>query len=131
MDLYVIRHAEAQPLGGSITDDAERPLTETGKAQSKALAQGLQRLGVKLDVILTSPLLRARQTAEEILRCWNAPKPALEVVEELVNAGKRRKLARVIRDVAKESVAIVGHQPDLAIFAAWLIGSKKAELDLD
>ncbi len=129
MELYVIRHAEAKPLEGTITDDADRPLTDTGIAQSRALSQCLQKLGVKLDVVLTSPLLRAKQTAEEMLRHWSNPKPPVEVVQELVDAGKRKKLARLLREVGKESVAIVGHQPDLSTFTAWLTGSRKAQLD--
>jgi phosphohistidine phosphatase len=130
MELYGIRHADAQPLEGSITDDAHRPLTDTGIAQSKALAQCLQKLGVHLDVVLTSPLLRARQTAEEMLRNWSVPKPPIEVVEELVDAGKRKRLVRLLREQGKESVALIGHQPDLSIFTAWLVGSRKAQLDL-
>ncbi|OAI47518.1 hypothetical protein AYO44_09400 [Planctomycetaceae bacterium SCGC AG-212-F19] len=131
MDLYVIRHADAQPLSETITDDAERPLTDTGIAQSKALGQCLQRLGVRLDVVLTSPLLRARQTAEELVKVWSKPAPPVEVVDALVDASKRKKLSSVVRDVAKESIALIGHQPDLAVYAGWLIGSKKANLDLD
>ena len=130
MDLYVIRHADAQPLGGNITEDADRPLTEMGTAQSKALAHCLGRLGVHLDLILTSPLLRAKQMGEEMLRHWGKPKPPLEVVEELVDAGKRKKLARLLREVGKESVALIGHQPELSVFTAWLLGSRKAQLDL-
>lgn len=129
MDLYVIRHADAQPLQESIPDDADRPLTETGIGQSKALAQCLQKLGVKLDVVLTSPLLRAKQTAEEMLRNWSGTKPAVEVVQELADAGKRKRLAKLLREVGKESVAIIGHQPDLSTFTAWLTGSRKAQFD--
>lgn len=130
MELYVIRHADAKPLDGNLTEDADRPLTDTGIAQSKALAQCLQKLGVHLEVVLTSPLLRARQTAEEMLRNWSNPKPPLEVAEELVDAGKRKKLVQLLREVGKESVAIIGHQPDLSVFTAWLTGSRKARLDL-
>jgi phosphohistidine phosphatase len=131
MEIYVIRHADAEPLSETITDDAERPLTETGKGQAKAVGQCLQKLGAKVDVILTSPLLRARQTAEGMVAAWTKPAPAVEVVEELADAGKRRKLTKVLRDLGKETVAIVGHQPDLSVYAAWLMGSKKAALELD
>jgi phosphohistidine phosphatase len=130
MELYVIRHADAKPLDADIPDDADRPLTNTGIAQSKSLAQCLQKLGVHLDVVLTSPLLRARQTAEEMLRQWKEPRPAVEVAEELVDAGKRKKLVRLLCEVGKESVAIIGHEPDLSVFIAWLTGSRKAQLEL-
>ena len=130
MDLYLIRHAEAHPLDDKITDDAERPLTDAGRATARALATTLTRLGVKLDVVATSPLLRARQTAEEILSQWPAP-PELRVAAELSPGGKRRKVALGLRKLGKGAVGLVGHQPDLGELAAWLIGSRKAQVDFD
>lgn len=131
MDLFLIRHAEAEPLGeGDIQDDAERPLTPAGRAQCKPLAHALVRLGVHLDHIATSPLLRARQTAEELLNFWPAPLPELELCEALAPGVKPRKLARYLWKKGAGAVALVGHMPDLAEHAAWLIGSKKAQLEL-
>src|SRR5439155_26342392 len=84
MDLFLIRHAEAAPLGSAgVQDDAERPLTRAGRASCKPLAEALQRIGVRLDRVATSPLLRARQTAEELLAHWGVPLPALDLCEAL------------------------------------------------
>jgi phosphohistidine phosphatase len=131
MDLYIIRHAEAQPLGmDGIEDDADRPLTASGHAQCGPLAATLQRQGVRLDRIVTSPLLRARQTAESLLQELAAPKPELHICDHLAPNGKRRKLTRFLCGLGAQSVAIVGHMPDLAEYAGWLIGSRKAQLDL-
>jgi phosphohistidine phosphatase len=131
MNLYLIRHAAAAPLGaGDIYDDAERPLTAVGQSQSRALAAALQRIGVYLGKVVTSPLLRARQTAEGMLQHWSTPAPELLVCEELAGGGKRRKLTRFVQDLNVESAALVGHMPDLAGYAAWLIGNKKAHLEL-
>ena len=131
MDLYLIRHADAQPLGeGGIRDDAARPLTPVGHAQCGPLAAALQRCGVRLGVVVSSPLLRARQTAEGLLRHWSEPAPALELCDALAPGGKRRKLTRFVQELGHESVALVGHMPDLAEYAAWLVGSKKARLNL-
>jgi phosphohistidine phosphatase len=131
MNLYLIRHAAAAPLGeGEIYDDAERPLTATGQSQSRALAAALQRIGVHLGKVVTSPLLRARQTAEGMLQHWSTPVPELLVCKQLANGGKRRKLTQFVRDLNVESVALVGHMPDLATYAAWLIGSKRTHLEL-
>src|SRR5205807_2522803 len=67
MRLYLIRHADAAPLGeGGVADDRDRPLTELGHSQCQALAAALQKRDVKVDQIVTSPLLRARQTAEDV-----------------------------------------------------------------
>jgi phosphohistidine phosphatase len=132
MDLYLIRHAEAQPLSeGGIEEDEARPLTDAGRAQCQALAAALQRCGVRPGRMLTSPLLRAKQTAEAVLHHWAAPLPHLQECELLAPGFKRRKLARFLDDLNEDGVALVGHMPDLAEFAAWLIGSRKAQLDLD
>src|SRR5262249_6278446 len=103
---------------------------EVGKQQAKAVAAGLSRQQVLPSVLVSSPLLRARQTAEGMLQAWGEAKPELRVCEDLAPGGKRRRLTRYLRDLAKDKVALVGHQPDLGIFGAWLIGSKKAQLDL-
>lgn len=132
MDLYIIRHAEAQPRGeDGIHDDAERPLTEEGHAQCRRLAASLTRHGVRLNRLVTSPLLRARQTTDGLLRDLAAPKPALHLCDHLAPGGKRRKLTRFLRGLDSPAIGIVGHMPDLAEYAAWLIGSRKAQIDLD
>ncbi len=132
MELYLIRHADAQPLGqGGIEDDAERPLTAVGQAQCRTLAAALQRQKVHLDKIVTRPLLGARQTAEGLSLHWTGTLPTQEVCDELAPDGKRRKLTRFLRDLGAESVAVVGHMPDLGEYVAWLIGSRKAQVDLD
>ena len=131
MDLYIIRHADAQPLGeGGIENDGDRPLTAMGRAQCGPLAKALQGNGVVLERLVTSPLLRARQTAEEMLEHLSSPTPELHTCDHLAPGGKRRKLTRFLRGLGAQSVAIVGHMPDLGLYASWLIGSKKVQIDL-
>ncbi len=131
MDLYLIRHADAQPLGeGGIQDDAERPLTALGQAQCGPLAAALQRQGVRLARVVASPLLRARQTAEGLLKNLTPPTPELHTCDHLAPGGKRRKLTRFLRGLGVRSVAVVGHMPDLNLYAGWLIGSKSAQVEL-
>src|SRR3954466_2368199 len=64
VELYLIRHAIAEERGEKWPDDTKRPLSATGIARMRRAARGLKRLGVKFDVVLASPLVRARQTAE-------------------------------------------------------------------
>jgi phosphohistidine phosphatase len=131
MDFYLIRHADAQPLGeGGIQDDADRPLSEAGQKQCEALAQALAKRGVHFDQMVSSSLLRARQTADSLLRQGPSPVPPLHLCDYLAPGGKRRKLTRFLRGLDGPSLALVGHMPDLALYAAWLIGSKKAQLDI-
>jgi phosphohistidine phosphatase len=131
MDLYLIRHADALPLGeGGILEDAERPLSDVGKGQAKALAGALNKRGVHLTRVLSSPALRAKETAEHMISAWPGTGLSLETCDNLAMGFKPKKLARALEDCTDNALALVGHQPDLAEFAAWLIGSRKARLDL-
>ncbi|MBY0524257.1 MAG: phosphohistidine phosphatase SixA [Gemmataceae bacterium] len=131
MDLYLIRHADALPLGeGGVIEDSQRPLSETGRVQSRAVANALKRVGIRVESMLTSPAVRARQTADEILTQWTESPPVLTECADLAIDGNRRKLAKVVNATGSKSVALVGHQPDLCELAAWLIGSRRAQLDV-
>src|SRR5215470_13454393 len=67
IQLYLMRHGIAADLGeGGVIKDADRPLTMEGRAKMKQAATGLRELELKFNLVLTSPLLRARQTAEAV-----------------------------------------------------------------
>jgi phosphohistidine phosphatase len=129
--VYLIRHAKALALGEQgIEQDDDRPLSEEGEVQARQLAQALQRRGVQLQAVLTSSVLRARRTAEILVQEWTGPAPELVLSEKLAPGScAAKKLGRLLRDLQKDSIAVVGHQPDLGDWAAWLIGSRKAYID--
>ena len=130
MELYLIRHADALALGErGITNDEERPLSEKGECQSEAAAKTLMLRGVALDRLYTSPLLRARQTAEILLRVWAKPELILETCNGLAPGGKPRKLSKYLLKSGGGKIGLVGHMPDLAEFAGWLLGAKDAQID--
>jgi len=117
MDLFLLRHADANTQAA--TDDA-RPLSEKGISQAKKVGRFCKEHDLKPDLILTSPVRRAAETAEivaEILKgefmteqwlaCGMQPETALEELR-----GYERF----------ESVMIVGHQPDFSLLAAHLLG---------
>src|SRR5712691_10940565 len=130
MDLYLIRHADAAPAGPD-GDDLSRPLTERGHAQARSLAAALGKRGVKFDAVVVSPLLRAHQTADELLAGFPDPKSALQVFDEIGFGVRPKKIVEFLATLKGGSFAIVGHQPGLCRFAAWLIGDKDVNLDLD
>jgi phosphohistidine phosphatase len=131
MDLYLIRHADALVLGErGINDDEERPLSEEGEAQARSLSLMMQHRAGHLEAIFTSPLKRARQTGELIVQDWSGA-PELQNCDPLAMGGKRKALARFLRQWGGNSAALIGHQPDLAEFAGWLLGCKKARIDLE
>jgi len=130
LHLYLIRHADAVPHGDPNYADDDRPLTDLGRKQARALGKALAAKDVHFDVILSSPLPRARETAEEMLKGLPEPKPAVEFADELAPGGKRRKIDRAILKHDGAAIALVGHEPDLGEYAARLIGAKKACLGL-
>jgi phosphohistidine phosphatase len=131
VELYLIRHADALALGErGVTEDAERPLSEKGEEQAAAAARALKKRGLQLDHLYTSPLLRARQTAEILLKTWSSSGLTLATCDALEPGTKPRKLSRFLLKQEGERIGLVGHMPHLADVAAWLIGSKKAQLDI-
>jgi phosphohistidine phosphatase len=131
VELILIRHAEAAALGdASITRDADRPLTDTGRRQCEAMARSLKKLKIRVDALVSSPLLRAKQTCETLIEGLPEPKPASHILEEIGFEVRPKVIVKFVEDLNLETVAVVGHQPGLSRFAAWLIGSKKAQLDL-
>ena len=130
MNILLIRHADALPAGGGgVLDDESRPLSGEGVAQCGPLAQAIERLGVRPAVVVSSPLLRARQTASGLLQKWEGTPPELRIAEDLAPGAKKSKLAKLLRGFTAETIALVGHMPDLGLFAAWLIGCKKARIE--
>ena len=123
-ELYVIRHGLAEERGAAWPDVAKRLLTEEGIARLRKEARGLMKAGMTFDVILTSPLTRARQTAE-VIGAGLEPRPQLASVESLSPDGT---YAAVMADLGKHSrkgrIALVGHEPSIGELAAKLIGSR-------
>ena len=131
VELYLIRHADALALGErGITNDQDRPLSEKGETQAEAVAKALKAKGIVLDRLYTSPLVRARQTGENILRVWSRPELALETCDELMPDSKHRKLSKFLLKSGGEKIGLVGHMPHLGEYAAWLLGAKDAQIDL-
>lgn len=129
MDIYLIRHADALPLGANgIATDEERPLTEDGWKQASNLGKAFQRLGITLDGIVTSPLVRAQQTAVQLRTILGLADTQLVTTDELAPGGRSKKLARVLNGLQGNSFAVIGHQPDLSMYAAWFLGEKEVQV---
>lgn len=129
MILLLMRHGIAADAGtGGVRRDADRPLTPAGAKKTERTAAGLARLGLRPDVITTSPLLRARQTAERVAALAGLPAPC--VCEALAPGGEPGAfLAWAARRKANDTVLAVGHMPDLAWWASLLLsGTTAAQL---
>ena len=123
-ELYLIRHGLAEERGEAWPDDAKRPLTEEGIARLRKATRGLARLGVAFDVILSSPLVRTRQTAD-IVAAGLSPRPPVVNVDSLAPGGAQAAfVADLEKHARKNCIAIVGHEPGIGELAARLIGSR-------
>jgi phosphohistidine phosphatase len=130
MDLYLIRHAEAVSREDPNYIDDERPLTDEGREQARALAKALIARNVRFDAVIASPLLRTRQTAEEMLQNMPGPMGELEFCKHLAPGGKKKKLTRFLMGQSGESIALIGHEPDLSEYLARSVGNGKAQIEL-
>jgi phosphohistidine phosphatase len=125
-ELYLIRHGVAEDRGDAWPDDAKRPLTEEGTSRMRKAARGLSRLGVVFDIVMTSPLVRARQTAE-IVAGGLAPRPVLVNLDSLApDSGYAALMTDLEKHGRKPRIALVGHEPDIGELAARLIGSRRS-----
>jgi phosphohistidine phosphatase len=125
MILYIIRHAIAAPAGasGQGEDDSQRPLTGAGRKKMRKIAQGLKELEVQIDLILTSPYLRAAQTAKILAKKFDLDKEKVVFTNNLIPSGYPDQLAEEINKSygEVENLALVGHEPSLSSLIAMLI----------
>jgi len=122
MDLYMIRHAIAVDEGSpKYEEDAQRPLTDKGKKKMRLIAKGLHTLGVNFDLILSSPYVRARETAEILAEIFKV-KQEVAFSENLIPMGDPNALiAEMNEKYSVNSIALVGHEPFLSSMAGLLI----------
>ncbi|MDG1356805.1 MAG: phosphohistidine phosphatase SixA [Akkermansiaceae bacterium] len=124
MELLLIRHAKAENVAeNAAASDAERALTKSGRKQAAKVGLFLKRNELVPDVVLASPLVRARQTAEIISDNAVAPRP---IIEPWLACGMRAEVA--LNELSAydqfQRVALVGHNPDFEYLASWLLGSQ-------
>jgi phosphohistidine phosphatase len=125
MRLLIVRHAIAVPHGTPEVPEEARPLTPRGDRRFREAARGLARICGRPDVLLSSPLVRARQTADIAAEAWGKVK----VREEAALAGGSfEKIAAALdKHADKKLVAIFGHEPDVSSVVARLLGTSASE----
>ena len=125
-ELYLVRHAVAAERGDDWPDDTKRPLTAKGVSRFKEVVRGLVWLGVGLDEIYSSPLVRAKQTAD-LLSEGLKERTSVRTIDELSPGHEPASvLAELGKRVKRRRVALVGHEPDLGELAAALIDAPRA-----
>ena len=129
MDLLVLRHGEAgrrSPLPG----DSKRSLTTEGKQEIVDLSNGLTSLELKLDYIFTSPLLRAKQTAEIVAKSLKY-KGKVEELDALKPEGSKLEFYSALSRMKQDSmILVVGHEPYLSEMISEAISQSGCRIDL-
>ncbi len=127
MELYFLRHAiAAEPGTVAVSYDAERPLTDEGIKKMEGSVKGMRRIGLSFDLIVSSPYLRASETAE-IVAGGLQYKGKIKFSEALTPNAEFKDLFKLIKEFKPESkTLLVGHLPSIGEFVAHLISGKNA-----
>jgi phosphohistidine phosphatase SixA len=130
MNLYIIRHGIAVEEGtAGYESDSERPLTDKGRKKMRQIAKGLRNLGVEFDLILSSPYVRARETAEILAEVFKMKKN-ITFTESLIPLAHPELLVGEINQTySVDSIAVVGHEPHLSTLIGILV-AENAKLDV-
>jgi phosphohistidine phosphatase len=134
MNLYLLRHGIAVTADEpGIETDGQRPLSNKGVKRMRKAARGLQHLQIPFDGILTSPLVRARQTAEIVADALDLQQQIQELSGLAPESSVDHLVFSLTRFQNREHLLLVGHQPLLGDFFSFLLKGKdgpdiKAEL---
>jgi phosphohistidine phosphatase len=122
-ELCIMRHGPAVTRGTATGEDSSRPLTPEGKEKVQQNARGLVKAGFEADWIVTSPLVRAAETAEIVADAFE-PSVSTDFSDALKpGAAPEALIAFLARHLERRRVLLVGHEPDLSQLAGRLIGA--------
>lgn len=123
MELYFLRHGIAADVGPAGQGDAGRALTKDGIAKMQAGARGMRRLGLRLDALLSSPLVRAHETAAIVARELGLE---LQLAEKLAPGCDLLELFALLGEYrGADRVMVVGHEPDFSSMIGALTGGSQ------
>lgn len=129
MNLFLLRHGKAEVKNAITPDDFSRALVEKGHQQARNAARLLCASEMLPDIVLCSPLVRARETAESFTLAANMPGP---VIQNWLGCGMNPETAlselRGFSDF--KNIMIVGHEPDFSQFVQYLLGSTADSVEI-
>lgn len=128
MNLYVVRHALAEDV--SAGGDETRHLTEVGRQRTLKAAAGMRALGLEFDLILTSPLARAVETAEIIATAYASGLMPRVLAELATGVAPGDAIAALAPHGRNDSVMIVGHEPQLGAMVSILLTGDRNTIHL-
>jgi len=128
MNLYVVRHALAEDV--SAGGDETRHLTEVGRQRTLKAAAGMRALGLEFDLILTSPLARAVETAEIIATAYASGLAPRVLAELATGVAPGDAIAALAPHGRNNSVMVVGHEPQLSAMVSILLTGDRDTIHL-
>ena len=130
MEIVIVRHGAAVNIGtNGVMCDADRMLSDEGQEKTRLSARGLAAVGCRPDAVLSSPLIRAVETAR-IMGEELCPKVSLQESETLVPDGSMVETTQAIMQSGGQCVMVVGHMPHLADLVSWLLCGGAAYIPL-
>lgn len=130
MNLYIIRHAIAVDEGTpEYEQDSERPLTDKGRKKMRQIARSLRNLGVEFDLILSSPYVRARETAEILADVFKMKKKIAFSESLIPMADPELLIPEFNEKYSVDSLALVGHEPHLSALIG-ILTTENTKLDI-
>jgi phosphohistidine phosphatase len=131
MILYIVRHGIAvDRTDPKSPPEAERPLTATGVQKTRSAALGLRAMGAKPDALISSPYVRAAQTAEIFAEALGFSPEKIRVSDALKPAGNPAEIVKEISRLRAKEVACFGHAPNLDLMISHLAGARAAFTEL-
>jgi len=128
IELYILRHAVAKPRETwRGKDDSQRPLTRKGEKEMWRVAKGMKKLGLSFDLLLSSPYVRARRTAEIVGDVFKAGRK-LKLTASLAAEADPRRFLKQGRFRSAKKIIVVGHEPFLSELIALLLMGKASRL---
>jgi phosphohistidine phosphatase len=129
MEIFVLRHGDANVITKKLLDDSKRTLSDKGVKEIEDVSELFSKLDMKFDYIYSSPLKRARQSAEILLR--SQKKSKLVELNELKPEGTPETISDKLSEQKEESsVIIIGHNPLLIDFISYVTASEHCHLSL-
>jgi phosphohistidine phosphatase len=131
LELFVLRHGEAGKALPPSPKELQRPLTEAGREEIESIGKSLKSWGLNFDIVLTSPLRRAKETAETVAKVLEI-EDRLEESDDLKPEGNRLQLFNKLSKMKSQaSVLIVGHEPYLSVLIGDIIaGNPNSHISL-
>ena len=132
MKIYLIRHSNAvEPGTPGYEDDSLRPLTEKGRDKMKDIASAFKKMGLKPDLIVSSPYVRARETAEILAKVLKY-KQELTFSDSLVPSGNADEIIGEINEkYSVDELVLVGHEPCIsALIGTLTVGNPELAINI-